>query len=393
MERAYKSLSISAQHLVLLNQAFMERTNYSDEKDFEIYIENLQLVSDIGDKIGLPEELYSYQDRQMKLADIIEYMFFSRGIFTLINNQSQLMKQNIPYFLELIMRFVNLLMVYEIMTIDNKMRNAFLDTLSKGIKDVPMEEDFTSLRKWNKWVGLTEKETPKGAPSAYFDSLLPKTAGGLWHEMLVYAFLLRFNVGYIFPLLLHQKVISLDQKLSPPDIIILHKKTNRYYGIEVGNLKERQSGGFMAPTGIPVIPLDTLNCRISDRCPTCKKWIGICPKVINDFSNCEYKIGRIEIRCLYDCDKYSLDEKLGGKCLYMKYYDKLHYHYRCLVNKEREGVISDIISKHRIEKAKLIEMIEKKEKNLPFEPDNIRSKKINYLKTHYLWYQELSKLI
>lgn len=393
MERAYKSLSISAQHLVLLNQAFMERTNYSDEKDFEIYIENLQLVSDIGDKIGLPEELYSYQDRQMKLADIIEYMFFSRGIFTLINNRNQLIKQNIPYFLELIMRFVNLLMVYEIMTIDNKMRNAFLDTLSKGIKDVPMEEDFTSLRKWNKWVGLTEKETPKGAPSAYFDSLLPKTAGGLWHEMLVYAFLLRFNVGYIFPLLLHQKVISLDQKLSPPDIIILHKKTNRYYGIEVGNLKERQSGGFMAPTGIPVIPLDTLNCRISDRCPTCKKWIGICPKVINDFSNCEYKIGRIEIRCLYDCDKYSLDEKLGGKCLYMKYYDKLHYHYRCLVNKEREGVISDIISKHRIERSKLIEMIEKKEKNLPFEPDNIRSKKINYLITHYLWYPELSKLI
>jgi hypothetical protein len=185
----------------------------------------------------------------------------------------------------------------------------------------------------------------------------------------------------------------LDQKLSPPDIIILHKKTNRYYGIEVGNLKERQSGGFMAPTGIPVIPLDTLNCRISDRCPACKKWIGICPKVISDFSNCQYKIGKIEIRCLYDCDKYSLDEKLGGKCLYMKYYDKLHYHYRCLVNKEREGVISDIISKHRIEKAKLFEMIEEKKKNLPSEPDSIRSKKINYLITHYLWYPELSKLI
>jgi hypothetical protein len=77
----------------------------------------------------------------------------------------------------------------------------------------------------------------------------------------------------------------------------------------------------------------------------------------------------------------------------MKYYDKLHYHYRCLVNKEREGVISDIISKHRIEKAKLFEMIEEKKKNLPSEPDSIRSKKINYLITHYLWYPELSKLI
>jgi len=45
------------------------------------------------------------------------------------------------------------------------------------------------------------------------------------------------------------------------DLIILHKKTSRYYGIEIGTLKERQSGGFMAPSGIPVIPLDTFDER------------------------------------------------------------------------------------------------------------------------------------
>lgn len=149
----------------------------------------------------------------------------------------------------------------------------------------------------------------------------------------------------------------------------------------------------MAPTGIPVIPLDTLNCRISDRCPACKKWIGICPKVIDDFSNPNYKIERIDLRCLYDCDKYTLVEKINGKCLYMKYYDKLHYHYSCMTDEQKESLIKDILAKHKISETDLKTMFEQENKNLPFVEDNIRSKKINYLITHYLWYPELSKLI
>lgn len=393
MKEIYRNLSISALHLSILNDVFLKKDNYSDNNDHELYIQNIKKVLDINLEIGFAEELYSARSRQMKLADILEYIFFSRGIFSLINNNNQLIKNNIPRYLELVLRFVNLLMIYEIMTTDVKMRKAFLKRLKDGINGIDKEEGFEKLLKWDQWVGLTAKETPKDAPSSYFDSILPKTAGGLWHELLVYAFILRFDIGYIFPLLLHQKIISLKAKLSPPDLIILHKKTSRYYGIEIGTLKERQSGGFMAPSGIPVIPLDTLNCRISDRCPTCKKWIGICPKIISEFSNPEFAIERIEVRCLYDCDEYTLKEKVEGKCPYMKYHDKLHYHYKCVVGKEKENLIKDIISKHKFKNNNLVDMFTRRNENLPFKEGDIRSKKINYIITHHLWYPELSKLI
>lgn len=395
MEKIYKNLSMSSLHLSILDYVFLQKNNYTDKGDYKLYTQNIDKISRLSEDIGFAQELYDEKDRQMKLADVIEYIFFSRGIFSLINNNNQLIEKNIPKFLELIFRFVNLLILYEIMTTDSKIRHAYLSELAKGIKGISKEKDFRKLSKWNKWVGLPKKDEPKGAPSEYFDTLLPKTAGGLWHEMLVYAFVLRFNLGYIFPLLLHQKVLSLKGKLSPPDLIILHKKTDRYYGIEIGNLKERQSGGFMVPSGIPVIPLDTLNCRMSDRCPTCKKWIGICGKVIDEFSDITHKINKdsLEIRCLYECDRYTLEEKIGGKCPYMKYYDGLHHHYKCVVIKKQQDVIRDIVRKHKITKDDLETIFVNREKNLPSKKADKRSKKINYLKTHQLWYPELSKLM
>lgn len=393
MKQVYQNISISIKHLSILNETFSVDENFSDKDDHELYIENLKEIELISRKIGFASELYSEDDRQMKLADVLEYIFFSRGIFSLIDNKNQLIKKNIPDYLKLILRFVNLLMLYEVMTTDVRLRKTYLQNLRKQLKVLAKEKNLKKLLKWNKWVGLTEKETPTGAPNDYFDSLLPKTAGGLWHEMLVFAFLLKYNVGYIFPLLLHQKIISLDQKLSPPDLIILHKKTNRYYGIEIGNLKERQSGGFMAPSGIPVIPLDTLNCRISDRCPTCKKWIGICPKVIDEFTSQDKKIDRLEIRCLYDCDKFTLKEKISGKCPYMKYFDKLHHHYKCVSSKSESDIKREILQKHKLKAKDLENLLDRGERNLPVTNDDMRSRKINCLKTHHLWYPELSKLI
>lgn len=393
MKQIYQNLSISVKHLSILDETFSEANNFSNKDDHELYVESLKEIETISKRIGFASELYSEDDRQMKLADILEYIFFSRGVFSLIDNKNQLIKKNIPDYLKLILQFVNLLMLYEVMTTDVRLRKMYLQNLKKQLKGLAKEANLKKLLKWNKWVGLTEKDTPKGAPNDYFDSLLPKTAGGLWHEMLVFAFLLKYNVGYIFPLLLHQKVISLDQKLSPPDLIILHKKTNRYYGIEIGNLKERQSGGFMAPSGIPVIPLDTLNCRISDRCPTCKKWIGICPKVMDDFTNQDKKINRLEIRCLYDCDKFTLKEKISGKCPYMKYFDTLHHHYKCVSGKSESYIKREIIQKHKLKERDLENLLKQGERNLPIASDDMRSRKINCLKTHYLWYPELSKLI
>lgn len=413
----YNKLEKIKQHLEKLHLTFMEKNNYTDKHDYMLYKYNYCKFDKLTKKVlkykkinsniinlNFSDEIYHQVDRQMKLADIIEYIFFSRGIYIIFQNNT-FKQERIKDYLELILRFVNLLMQYEVLTVDSKLRKKLLESLKEIIKD---DIGFNKLKEWEEEVGLPSQD--KNAPSEYFDSLLPKTAGGLWHEMLVFAFILKYDIGYIFPLLLIQKPISLTNKLSPPDLIILHKNTYRYYGIEIGNLKERQSGGFMAPSGIPVIPIDTLNARISDRCPICKKWIGICDKVIEDFCNLGNLKVQNEIRCLVDCNKYSLDDKINGKCPYMKFKyngkirgknfsfaDNKHHHYRCCINKG-EDIINTIKSMEYYDDLKKInELLQKNnltEDETEFINENYEKlkRKFNFLKTHSVYYSELIKL-
>lgn len=428
MQSLFDKLSLLSKHLILLDKTFKKPNNYSDKVDYAIYKENLQRFeelakdeklkldtlksreSDKGTRVAFSfiDEIYSASDRQMKLADIIEFLFFSRGVYYLFQSD-QFKKERVSKFLELNLRFVNILMIYETLTVDKKLRDAFLANLKPIIKN---EAGYSDLIKWRKSVGLSKKDKryDKDAPNLYFDRLLPKTAGGLWHEILVYCFILKYNIGYIFPLLLTQKPISLQHKLSPPDLIILHNKTYRYYGIEIGNLKERQSGGFMAPSGVPVIPIDTLNARISDRCPTCSKWIGICQKVINDFSKTTPLDTKPvnEIRCLTECDIYTLTEKLNGDCKYMKFRyknrgwdfafaDGKHHHYHCCLSKK-----SMIKNKIRAIKSfadlkKLNILIRKEDTNTEEKEELIGlqkklKSKYPFIKTHSIFYSELLAL-
>lgn len=430
MELLFKKVELLAEHLMLLDKTFKDKANYSEEVDYEIYEENERALKEIAfnqklkkstlktkdngepitEEFSFVDEIYSISDRQMKLADIIEYILFSRGVYYLFQS-NKFKKGRVAAFLEINLRIVNLLMVYESLTVDKKLRDAFLTNLKKII---PEEKGLEELLAWEHAVGLppNNKMYDKDAPNIYFDTLLPKTAGGLWHEILVYCFILKYNIGYIFPLLLTQKPISLENKLSPPDLIILHNKTYRYYGIEIGNLKERQSGGFMVPSGIPIIPIDTKNARISDRCPSCNKWIGICPKVINDFSNSEIDsvdtILTNEIRCLTECEHYTLDEKLSGKCKYMKFKyenkgwsypfaDGNHYHYHCCLTKEisvRQKIESlntwdDLNQLDKLLSKKVLTAEETNEK-LTLQ-QKLRSK-YSFVKTHSIYYSELSTL-
>lgn len=425
MKDMYKNLQLASEHLLRLDEVFRTKANYSSGTDFDIYKENVEcferIASDITIKeaalkimagkqekkgVSFADEIYHQSDRQMKLADLIEYLFFSRGIYFLFQS-NQFRKDRVKIFLELILRFVNMLMIYETLTVDAKLRKRTLDKLKEFIKDEP---GFKDLYEWEKNIGLPGQE--KDAPNEYFDSLLPKTAGGLWHEMLVFAFILKFDIGYIFSLLLNQKPISLDNKLSPPDIIILHKRTFRYYGIEIGNLKERQSGGFMTPSGIPVIPLDTMNARVSDRCPTCSRWIGICPKVIKDFSEVdgENNKPKYEIRCLTECSLYTLEQKLGGACKYMKYrYDNVqwrkdfpdftdgkHHHYHCCHSKEPD-LEKKIVAKSGFDELKrLNDLLVNDNKDAgEIEEMKLLQEKLKYsfIKTHSVYYSELIGLI
>lgn len=427
MKSLNEKLELIVKHLKALDKTFSKKSNYSNSfdhkwfksnydrfeylaKDSTIKYANLKSSSSGKSKkveLSFSDEIYHQDNRQMKLADIIEYLFFSRGIYYIFQS-NQFKADRVSTFLELILRYVNLLMVFENITVDSKLRKAYLINLEKIAKN---DFGYQELKKWTDPVGLPSQKT--NSPNEYFDTLLPKTAGGLWHEMLVFAFILKYDIGYIFPLLLTQKPISLKHKLSPPDLIVLHNKTFRYYGIEIGNLKERQSGGFMAPSGIPIIPIDTLNARVSDRCPSCSKWIGICEKTITDFCNTEKDIIEPlnEIRCLVDCTKYTLKEKIRGDCPAMKFKteskindvkyvfsDGKHHHYKCCI--EKDNRIIDSIKSHKkyddLEKLNLLiskNNLTEEESSWTNENYPKLKRTFNFLKTHSIFYAELTSLI
>ena len=78
----------------------------------------------------------------MILADIIEYIFLARGFFFISEgtNSSDKKKAKKELFIKSVLYFVNLLMIYESMTVDNKIRKKFLDGLSINIPEVKEEE-------------------------------------------------------------------------------------------------------------------------------------------------------------------------------------------------------------------------------------------------------------
>ena len=67
MKQAYQNISISIKHLFILNETFSDDDNFSNKDDHELYVENLKEIESISRKIGFASELYSEDDRQMKL--------------------------------------------------------------------------------------------------------------------------------------------------------------------------------------------------------------------------------------------------------------------------------------------------------------------------------------
>jgi len=376
MIKSYENLIKSVEHLKILNATFLEEKDFTDKKDFYLYLDNSRKLSAT---LSLPEielhnQLYNKESRQMILADVIEYIFLSRGLFSITDgtNSYKKKREKKKLFIKAILYFVNLLMIYESMTVDEKLRKKYLENLAKTIPEIKKEELYEKLLNFKGNVGLpeTDKELNK-----YFDKILPKTAGGLWHELLVYIFLLRKDLGYIIPLILEQKFLSGSDVLVPPDFLLI-TKDKCLYGIEVGRKKEIQSGAFSLKSNIPTASIDTENSRNSDRCPICHKWISFCPMVIEDFSDLDKKIDKTEIKCCEECTKFKEDEILNGKCPYSKYSrgetkkinhkftDGLHYHYQCI----------------------LASLSEKDKKNL------IESKDKTAIKTHYPYYSGLEAL-
>ena len=358
MELGFQNLIKSVEHIKVLHDLFVNKDNFSlpeEQNDFDIYKENLNELINSFNEIEVFEQLYNQQGRQMILADIIEYILLGRGFYAIGSRKNNTQAKG--QFIKGVLHFVNLLMVYESITVNINKRNLFLDMLIKKLPEIGAEDYFQELREFDSPIGLPGS-TAKKYLSKYFDKLLPKTAGGLWHELLAYIFILRNNLGFILPLLLHQKIYSLHDHLVPPDFLIL-SSDKRVYGIEVGIKKEIQSGSFSLKTAIPTATIDTINSRTSDRCPECNKWIGICPFIINNYSNVNLNIRKIKVSCLDDCSLYPRMAIANGSCKYSKYSrnraktlshthhdfsDGKHYHYQCVLNNVDEDKKNEIIA-------------------------------------------------
>lgn len=357
MNIALENLTKSVKHIRTLHTFFSNEENYNlpdDNVDFEIYCENSKEFVNTFEQLPVFDQLYNLKGRQMILADLIEYILLGRGFYAIGSSRNNTELKGL--FIKGVLHLVNLLMTYETVTINTDRRNLFLDFLIEELPEIENEELFEDLRAFGNPIGLPGSNAPRNLAN-YFDKLLPKTAGGLWHELLVYIFILRNNLGYILPLLLHQKIYSLEDHLVPPDYLLL-TKDKRIYGIEVGTKKEIQSGSFSLKTAIPTATVDTNNSRISDRCPSCNKWIGICPYVINNYSNVEIIIETIKVNCINDCNLYSPEEISNGICKYTKYSrnhaktlvfthhdysNGKHYHYQCVLNNVTEQKRNQII--------------------------------------------------
>jgi len=267
MKDVFKGMGNTLKHLEVVHEVFENDENFAPEEksDYYIYKQNEEKLREDLKKLSFCIQLYYEKGRQMILADFLEYIFLGRGYYSMKSREDR------DYFIKAVLHFVNLLMGYEAMTVSSKLRRKFMEKLGEKIKEIKDEEYYEELKNFTMRVGLKKEETD--APpylDRYFDSLLPKTAGGLWHELLVYIFLLRNNFGYIIPLLLSHRLMSLDGSIAPPDFLII-SDDKRIYGVEVGTKKEIQSGSFSLQTAIPTATIDTINSRASDRCPYMQK--------------------------------------------------------------------------------------------------------------------------
>jgi len=342
MEDVFQKMKNALNHLDILHAVFVRGENFGSEEqlDYAIYKQNEDKLREVLGKLDFDKQLYNAKGRQMILADFLEYIFLGRGYYSM---QSKRDRQN---FVRAILYFVNLLMCYEVMTVSNKLRQKVLEELAKKMPELEDEEHYEELKDFTGTVGLKRGESDAARHlNNYFDSLLPKTAGGLWHELLVYIFLLRNDFGYIIPLLLSQRLMSLRGSIVPPDFLII-TYDKHVYGIEVGTKKEIQSGSFSLQTAIPTATIDTINSRTSDRCPICKRWIALCPYVIENYSNLDKPITKSKVKCLDECTLRPREQIVIGTCAYTKYSrnkaktleythhdfaNGLHYHYRCVL--------------------------------------------------------------
>ena len=83
MIKIYTQLKKSIDHLNSLNDVFLIKENYENELDYKKFNTSIEKLDEYLEELKIHEELYNQKDRQMILADLIEYIFSGRGIYAI----------------------------------------------------------------------------------------------------------------------------------------------------------------------------------------------------------------------------------------------------------------------------------------------------------------------
>ena len=354
MDKLLDNLILAGEHLSLLDKVFRE--NYPPYAEITKKLSSLPEYDELRKEVyagGKKGGVYGY-GRHMILGDLLQYIFTGRGYYFAVRGEKER-----EAFISIIMHIVNQLILMEDVSVDVTLRNKMLNTLEQEIgspffEDSEQEALFKQLRRYKgKIVPPREGQEHDNI----LDSMLPKRVGAV-PELLVYAYLIRKNYGYVVPLLHAQRLLGNQGQIVPPDFLLLRSK-GETFGIEVGRGKERQIGSFSTVTSIPVF---TANIGSGEqpqpyRCGKCQRWITYCDEVIRLCSKNEEPDGE-HIDCA-QCTRYkNLDDALVS-CLQIVYFGRAHdhagqvkplrYHYACV---KTDPEVQSVLSRART--AKLI---------------------------------------
>lgn len=344
MDKLLESLAVAGKHLSLLDRVFRE--NYPPYAEITIKLRNLPLYDELRKEVyvgGKKRGVHGY-GRQMILGDLLQYIFTGRGYYFAVRGNTQR-----EAFIAIIMHVCNQLILMEDVSVDISLRNKILDTLKQGIGSMFFEDSEQELS-FNRLTQYKGKITPAEGREYdnTLDSMLPKRVGAV-PELLVYAYLIRKNYGYVIPLLHAQRLLGNQGYIVPPDFLLLRSK-GETFGIEVGMGKERQIGSFSTVTSMPVFTVGIGSPEQPQpyRCASCGRWITYCDEVINLCAKNEDQGQE------YDCQRCSIYKNLveaGEKCSHMVYHGRaagdpreLRYHYKCV---ETESEVQRVLSQGR----------------------------------------------
>ena len=137
----------------------MTTENHPNRQLYREIKNRIRTVDKEGDFIRFSESLYvggkkgTEYGRQMILSDLIEYIFFGRGVYFVKDTQTR------KIFIEILLNTINLLLIIDSMTVNAKLRKKFLDSLPHRIgksffknEDMRLSHQALSAYQWGCWL-------------------------------------------------------------------------------------------------------------------------------------------------------------------------------------------------------------------------------------------------